>query len=106
VARQPAGPPAYDRVANDIRLRITTGDLNPGDQLPVESDLVDIYQVSRGTLREALRLLASEGFTWNESNHYYANENGDKFTPTSYGDAEFFNSKRIVALEIILPFCA
>jgi DNA-binding FadR family transcriptional regulator len=61
VARQPAGPPAYDRVANDIRLRITTGDLNPGDQLPVESDLVDIYQVSRGTLREALRLLASEG---------------------------------------------
>ena len=61
MARQPAGPPAYDRVANDIRLRITTGDLNPGDQLPVESDLVDIYQVSRGTLREALRLLASEG---------------------------------------------
>lgn len=61
MARTPAGPPAYDRIANDIRLRITTGDLNPGDQLPVESDLVEVYQVSRGTLREALRLLASEG---------------------------------------------
>lgn len=49
----------YQKVADDLRGRILSGQLTPGDRL-VEGDLVGEYDVSRGTVREALRLLASE----------------------------------------------
>lgn len=49
----------YQRLASDIKTAIVTGALSPGDRL-VENDLAEQYQVGRGTVREALRLLASQ----------------------------------------------
>ena len=49
----------YERLAEDVRSAILHGDLAPGDRL-VEADLAEKYQVSRGTVREALRLLSSQ----------------------------------------------
>lgn len=49
----------YQRLAEDVRSAILHGDLAPGDRL-VEADLAEKYQVSRGTVREALRLLSSQ----------------------------------------------
>lgn len=49
----------YANVAEGLRARILSGELSPGDRL-VEAELVAEYGVSRGTVREALRLLASE----------------------------------------------
>ena len=49
----------YQRLADDIKAAILTGALAPGDRL-VEADLADQYEVSRGTVREAIRLLASQ----------------------------------------------
>ena len=43
-----------------LRTAITSGDLEPGRHL-VETELSDMLQISRGTLREALRQLAQEG---------------------------------------------
>jgi len=54
-----AGPTEYQRLADDIRDLIVRGDLKPGDRL-IEADLAETYSVSRGTVREALRLLASQ----------------------------------------------
>ncbi|MBJ8344315.1 GntR family transcriptional regulator [Antrihabitans sp. YC2-6] len=43
-----------------LRRAITTGELQPGTHL-VETELSDALQISRGTLREALRQLQQEG---------------------------------------------
>jgi GntR family transcriptional regulator, transcriptional repressor for pyruvate dehydrogenase complex len=47
-------------MAADIRKRIVNGELQEGDSLPPETDLMQQYSVSRPTLREALRILESE----------------------------------------------
>jgi DNA-binding FadR family transcriptional regulator len=48
-------------LADALRARILTRELLPGQRLPVEPDLADQYGVSRSTVREALRVLASQG---------------------------------------------
>jgi DNA-binding FadR family transcriptional regulator len=48
-------------LADALRARILTRELRPGQKLPVEPDLADEYDVSRSTVREALRVLASQG---------------------------------------------
>lgn len=51
----------YERIANDLRERIRSGDLAPGDQLPNEQLLLTDYKVSLPVVRQALDLLESEG---------------------------------------------
>jgi GntR family transcriptional regulator, transcriptional repressor for pyruvate dehydrogenase complex len=52
--------PAYQVLADALRARIMTGALKPGEKLPIEPDLSTQYGVSRSTVREALRVLASQ----------------------------------------------
>jgi GntR family transcriptional repressor for pyruvate dehydrogenase complex len=52
--------PAYQALADALRSQITSGRLRPGDRLPTEPQLCRSAGVSRSTVREALRLLASE----------------------------------------------
>lgn len=52
--------PAYERLADTLRDQILAGQLRAGDQLPVEPELCAQYGVSRGTAREALRVLSSQ----------------------------------------------
>lgn len=58
--------PAYQMLADALRARILTRELKPGDRLPIEPDLAELYGVSRSTVREALRVLTSQGLvsTW------------------------------------------
>jgi GntR family transcriptional repressor for pyruvate dehydrogenase complex len=51
---------AYEQVAAQIRQWILTGTLGIGDKLPAEAQLCGQFGTSRSTIREALRLLASE----------------------------------------------
>lgn len=53
-------------LADALRARILTRELRPGDRLPIEPDLAEEYGVSRSTVREALRVLTSQGLvsTW------------------------------------------
>jgi GntR family transcriptional repressor for pyruvate dehydrogenase complex len=52
--------PAYQQVADQLRDRILDGSLTSGDRLPTEIELSEIFGVSRSTVREALRVLASK----------------------------------------------
>ena len=52
--------PAYRVVADALRVQILQGELKSGDRLPTESELCELYSVSRSTVREALRALATE----------------------------------------------
>ncbi|WP_291796042.1 GntR family transcriptional regulator [Brevibacterium sp.] len=49
-----------DQVADDLRRQIVTRQIEAGSTL-VETRLAEIYQVSRGPVRDALRELATEG---------------------------------------------
>lgn len=52
--------PAYQHVADQLRQMILTGDLHPGEQLPVEGRMCEIFGVSRSTVREAVRMLSAQ----------------------------------------------
>jgi len=60
-ARSVHVPKVAELVAADLRRRIVAGELADGDELPRESDLLDEFGVSRPSLREALRVLETEG---------------------------------------------
>ena len=50
---------AYEQVADQLLAMITAGELSPGDRLPSEAELARDFGVSRTTVREALRILAT-----------------------------------------------
>lgn len=50
-----------DLVSEQIKLWITEQGLTSGDRLPQEKDLIDIFSVSKGTIREALKALEVQG---------------------------------------------
>lgn len=50
-----------ETVASHIRRRIATGELEVGDRLPTEDELTESFGIARTTLREALRILESQG---------------------------------------------
>jgi GntR family transcriptional repressor for pyruvate dehydrogenase complex len=58
----PIGPRrTFEGAVEQIAQRIRMGELNSGDRLPSERELAAAMQISRPTLREAVRVLASAG---------------------------------------------
>jgi DNA-binding FadR family transcriptional regulator len=51
----------YEEVADQIKQAIHDGQLSPGDRLPSERDLGQMFGVGRPTVREALRTLSVMG---------------------------------------------
>ncbi|GAB4247983.1 MAG: hypothetical protein Kow00129_08660 [Thermoleophilia bacterium] len=51
----------YEDVVNQLQKLISSGKLEPGDQLPSERALADQLAVSRTSVREALRILEARG---------------------------------------------
>ncbi|MFB9660255.1 FadR/GntR family transcriptional regulator [Glycomyces mayteni] len=50
-----------DDVVNGVKHMILTGELHPGERLPVEKELAETLGVSRGSLREGVRALSILG---------------------------------------------
>lgn len=50
-----------DQIAEQIRSSILAGDFKPGDKLPPERELAELFGVSRPSVREALNLLSAAG---------------------------------------------
>jgi DNA-binding GntR family transcriptional regulator len=56
-----AGPPLYQRIAHILQTEIETGAFTVGSMLPTESELCARFDVSRHTIRDALRVLGELG---------------------------------------------
>ncbi|MFJ9035026.1 GntR family transcriptional regulator [Streptomyces sp. NPDC102406] len=50
-----------EEIADDLRERIRSGELKPGDRLPTQAALAERYGVERGTVRAALQRLQAAG---------------------------------------------
>ena len=98
-------------VVNRILDLVRTGNLRAGDRLPSERELIDILDISRPTLREALRALSMLGVI--DSRHgggaFVTDLEArtllaplDFFLSLSQSNlADAFQSRRIVELEIV-----
>lgn len=53
---------AYEAIVHQVEEAIYRGDLQPGQRLPSEKELMRQFEVSRSTIREALRVLENAGF--------------------------------------------
>lgn len=70
---------AFETVVEQIETAIVQGVLRPGDHLPPERTLVEEFQVSRSTVREALRILESIGLLKTEP----GSPRGPRVSPSS-----------------------
>lgn len=59
--RRSTTAPRYVQLAEELRSRILKARAEPGDPFPTEAELCRTYDVSRFTVREALRRLESDG---------------------------------------------
>jgi GntR family transcriptional regulator len=51
----------YHQIAQELRQRITSGALGPGQQLPTELELRELHGTSRNTIRDAIKWLTRNG---------------------------------------------
>jgi DNA-binding FadR family transcriptional regulator len=51
----------FQDLVDQIQAAILDGRLKPGDKLPSQRDLVEMFQTSRASIREALRVLEQKG---------------------------------------------
>ena len=57
----PRGIKTHEAISDALRRQIVLGRFKVGDRLPTEEDLTEQFEVARTTLREALRVLESQG---------------------------------------------
>lgn len=50
-----------DLIVEDVKRWIVTDKMSPGDRLPNERELIELFECSKGTVREALKALEVEG---------------------------------------------
>jgi len=55
----PQKDPLYRQIAVDLRMKIESGEYAQGSRLPTEIELMDHYEASRNTIRDAIRQLTS-----------------------------------------------
>src|SRR5690554_4223392 len=51
----------YAEIATYLRSQIASGELRPGDELPSEKELCQLFDTARGTVRQAVAVLRQEG---------------------------------------------
>jgi GntR family transcriptional regulator len=102
--------PLYHQINQNLRQLIEGGHLQPGDGVPSEWELSDLYGVSRLTVRRALEELAREG--WLTRRHgvgtFVANTKVAQIVPSKLGFTQKMQeigrlpSSRLISLKVIL----
>ena len=56
----------YHDLVEELRDKILSGQIRPGEKLPSENELAAAHAISRQTVRKALQILENEGFVYAE----------------------------------------
>lgn len=56
------GKTKYVILMEDLKERILSGQIQPGDRMPSENELAESNGISRHTVRKALAILENEGY--------------------------------------------
>lgn len=56
------GKSKYYMVMEELKQKITSGEIKPGEKISSENELSQMYHVSRHTIRKALALLVNDGY--------------------------------------------
>ena len=56
--------PPYRQIADILKRRILSGQYPPDSRIPTESELVEVYEVARTTVRRAVGALRDEGLVY------------------------------------------
>lgn len=77
-----SGEPVYLTIVSHIKKSIMSGQINPGDMLQSENELVSFYKASRVTVRKGLQILENEGFiyAWPGKGYFVAQPIHDMFS--------------------------
>lgn len=59
--RVPTAQRKTDAIVSEVKRWIVSSEMQPGDPLPKEKDLIELFQASRGSVREALNALQYQG---------------------------------------------
>lgn len=54
----------YKFIVEDIKKKIIEGILNPGDKLPTEQEIAELYDASKSTVRKSMGILSNEGYIY------------------------------------------
>jgi GntR family transcriptional regulator len=80
--------PMYREIAEKLRRRIEAGEFSPGEQLPTESGLMEEYDASRNTIRDAIKRLVARWLVETRAGQgTFVTERIQPFTTTLTGDA-------------------
>lgn len=58
--------PLYQQLSDTISTAIHAGSLKPGDHLPSENELINLFNISRFVVRQTLNLLGRQGLIYTE----------------------------------------
>lgn len=102
------GLPIYLQIVEDIKEKINTGQLKPGDAIYSENALSKAYNASRMTVRKGLAILASEGYIYSIPGKGNFVQQPDSSIYTLYYDEmnNFINSvdrTKLLEVNIIMP---
>jgi GntR family transcriptional regulator len=91
-------PPMYHKIADELRARIESGQLEPGSQLPTELELREQYEASRNTIRDAIKRLTSLGLVETRPGQgTFVVQKMDPFVTTLTGSPDAGESSEAVA---------
>lgn len=86
--------PKYRQIADDLRDKIESGELAAGAQLPTEGELMQQYEASRNTIREAIKQLVTPGLVETQAGQgTFVTEKPNPFVSTLTGDPRFGETK-------------
>ncbi|MBQ0890349.1 GntR family transcriptional regulator [Streptomyces sp. RM72] len=105
--KRPQRPQATHReVADELRARIRSGRLRPGQRMPTQAQLAEEFGVERGAVRQALRILQSERLLTNVSKGSPATVAPDPYGPQAGPEARPMPTTVALASRIAAAFAA
>ncbi len=94
----------YIQIADALRDQVSSGEIQENDQLPNEDSLCIQFSASRGTVREAIRLLVEEGLLRREQGRgtfVNALHRPGMFTLTSF-DEDMLRQNRLPSTKVLV----